>query len=171
MQFTKEHLTLAELGRVFGVDQKQVGQWLIAAGLRTAKGHPSPKAYRYDLISMADPGGWGWKHVWHADRTVEALVEMGRTPVLPPPKDLVKSLRLDGPFTVRAKADGFFEIVGGDDMVAVWVSGDWNARQVCRLLNTGHRLGVFKRPQPETPPAPEPAPTVTDGFVICGKGK
>jgi len=172
MQFTKEHLTLKELGRAFGVTKKEIGQWLMAAGLTTAKGKPSPAAYSHELISVLDPGGWGWQYIWHGQRTVEALVKVGRKPLVPPPKDLAVTPSLDGPFTAKAMSDDFFEIVGADDMAVVWVSGEWNAHQVCRLLNTGHRLGVFERPLPEArPPAIEPAPTVTDGFVICGKGK
>ena len=39
MRFRNEHLTLAELGRVFGVGEKEVGKWLIESIGRLVSRH------------------------------------------------------------------------------------------------------------------------------------
>ena len=163
MKFKKEHLTLAELGRVFGVGEKVIAKWLVELKLRSPKGYVLDSSY----VSFLKPMTWGQAHVWVAERTVEVLVMNGRNPVVPPPADLVEPAPLDGPFAIKARPSGLHEIVGQKGAVA-WVSGDRNAHHVCRLLNVGHRLGVFDRPQPNPLPAEEPASTEAGGFVIVG---
>lgn len=165
MKFKNEHLTLAELGRVFGVGEKDVGKWLIELRLRSPRGFPMDASY----VKLLKPQTWGQAHVWIADRTVEVLMMNGRNPVVPPPADLVEAAPLDGPFRINAHTCGLHEVVGQRGAVA-WVSGDRNAHQVCRLLNAGHRLGVLDRPQPEqlpeTLPAEKSGPIETAAFII-----
>lgn len=165
MKFKTEHLTLAELGRVFGVGEKEVGKWLIELRLRSPRGFPMDASY----VKFLKPQTWGQAHVWIAERTVEVLIMNGRNPVVPPPADLVEPAPLDGPFRIKAHTNGLHEVVGQMGAVA-WVSCDRNAHQVCRLLNVGHRLGVLNRPQPdqlqETPPAKRSAPIETAAFII-----
>lgn len=165
MRFKSEHLTLAELGRIFGVEEKEVGKWLIELRLRSPRGYPMDASY----VKLLKPQTWGQAHVWIAERTVEVLMMNGRNPVVPPPADLVEPAPLDGPFVIRACPNGLHEIVGLKGAVA-WVSGDRNAHQVCRLLNAGHRVGVLDRPQPEqlreTLPATRSEPIESAEFII-----
>lgn len=172
MKFTKQFLTLAELGRVFGVSEKMVGKWLTDMNLRTSKGKPSFTAHSEDWVTFVRSQSPNDKYVWRSKRTVAALVANGAKPVMPPPADLFTASDLDGPFKIRTNSDSHHEVVGANGEVEVWVAGDRNAQIVCQLLNVGHRLDVFQRPQSEqTPtlePPEEPAPTVTDGFVIYG---
>ncbi|MEI8381655.1 MAG: hypothetical protein WCJ09_16115 [Planctomycetota bacterium] len=165
MKFKSEHLTLAELGRVFGVSEKNVGKWLTELRLRSPRGYPMDASY----VKFLKPQTWGQAHVWIAERTVEVLMMNGWNPVMPPPPDLVEPAPLDGPFIIKACPNGLHEVVGQKGAVA-WVSGDRNAHQVCRLLNAGHRLGVLDRPQPEqlpeTQPAKRSAPFETAEFII-----
>lgn len=152
MRFKSEHLTLAELGRVFGVEEKEISKWLIELRLRSRRGYPMDASY----VKLLKPQTWGQAHVWIAERTVEVLIMNGRNPVVPPPADLVEPAPLDGPFIIKACPNGLHEIIGQKGAVA-WVSGDRNAHQVCRLLNAGHRLGVLDRPQLEQLPEMQPA--------------
>lgn len=165
MKFKNEHLTLAELGRVFGVEEKEISKWLIELRLRSPRGYPMDASY----VKLLKPQTWGQAHVWIAERTVEVLMMNGWNPVVPPPADLVEPAPLDGPFAIKACPNGLHEITGQMGAVA-WVSGDRNAHQVCRLLNAGHRLGVLDRPQPEllqeTQPAERSAPVESAEFII-----
>lgn len=165
MKFKNEHLTLAELGRVFGVEEKEVGRWLIELRLRSPRGYPMDASY----VKLLKPQTWGQAHVWIAERAVEVLMMNGWNPVVPPPADLVEPAPLDGPFTIKACHNGLHEIMGQKGAVA-WVSGDRNAHQVCRLLNAGHRVGVLDSPQPkqrlETQPAERSGPVETAEFII-----
>lgn len=165
MKFKSEHLTLAELGRVFGVEEKEVGKWLVELRLRSPRGFPMDASY----VKLLKPETWGQAHVWIAERTVEVLMMNGRNPVVPPPADLVEPAPLDGPFVIRACPNGLLEIMGQKGAVA-WVSGDRNAHQVCWLLNAGHRVGVLDRPQPkqrlETQPAEGSASFESAEFII-----
>ena len=167
MKFKKSHLTLAELGRIFGVSDKEVGKRLTEFRLRSPRGYPQDASY----VMFLKPQTWGQPHVWKSERTVEVLMLNGWTPVVPPPVDLVRPAPLDGPFTINCHKDGLYEIVGQGGAVA-WASGEQNAHQICRFLNTGHRLGVLQPTKPEKQPEPESseesAPAETKGFVIYG---
>lgn len=171
MKFKKPHLTLAELGRVFGISEAMIARRLTNMNLRTSKGKPSFKAFSEKWVTSA-PKDSNDKHVWHGHRTVAALVEEGLKPVVPPPTDLFTASHLDGPFKIRTNTDSPHEIVGANGEVEVWVTGELNAQIVCKLLNVGHRLRVLQGPQPEETPEPEPveepAHNVTDDFIILG---
>jgi hypothetical protein len=170
MKFKKQYLTLAELGRVFGISEAMMARRLTNMNLRTSKGKPSFKAFSEKWVAQSQTSND--KYVWHGQRTVAALVEDGMKPVVPPPTELFMPSNLEGPFKVRTNADSPHEIVGANGEVEVWVAGDLNAQIVCRLLNVGHRLRVFQRSQSEQTPEPEPVeePThnVTDDFIILG---
>ena len=172
MKFKKTYLTLDELGRLFGVSQKTVGKWLEKLGLRTSKGKPSLVAFSQNWVSFVQNRNTDDRHVWNAERTVAVFIENGMKSVVPPPTDLIVTSHLDGPFTIRTNSGSPNEIVGSNGEVAVWVSGDANARIVCRLLNVGHRLGVIESPKPEqqsenNPTEPD-TPSENMGFVIYG---
>ena len=171
MKFKKSHLTLAELGRVFGLSEARIAKSLTNMNLRTSKGKPSFKAFSEKWVTSNPAQSSNEKYVWHGQRTVAALVEDGSTIAVPPPMDLFAASNLDGPFKIRTNTNSPHEIVGANGEVEVWVAGDVNAQIVCKLLNVGHRLGVIQRPQSEqTPPEPEPvaqpAHNYTAGFII-----
>lgn len=172
MKLKNPYLTLAELGRVFGVSEAVIARRLTDINLRTSKGKPSFTAFSEKWVTSAHSQSSNDKYVWHGQRTAAALVENGAKPVVPPPTDLFAASHLDGPFKIRTNSDSPHEIVDANGEVEVWVSGDLNAQIVCRLLNVGHRLGVLQRPPPEQQPEPmpveEPALIETDGFIICG---
>lgn len=172
MKFTKQYLTLAELGRVFGISEAMIARRLTDLNLRTSNGKPSFTAFSERWVTSGHSQSSNDKHVWHGQRTVAALVENGAKPVVPPPTELFAASHLDGPFRIRTNTDSPHEIVGANGEVEVWVSGDLNAQIVCQLLNAGHRLGVLQRRQskqtPEPEPAEEPALIETDGFIIIG---
>lgn len=172
MKFKKPHLTLAELGRVFGISEAKIAKQLTDMNLRTSKGKPSFKAFSEKWVKSINSQDSNDKYVWHGQRTVAALVEDGKKPVVPPPTELFAPSNLDGPFKIRTNSDSPHEIVGANGEVEVWVAGDLNAQIVCKLLNVGHRLGVLQRPQSEQTPEPEPveapAHIETDGFIIIG---
>jgi len=176
MKFKKQYLTLTELGRVFGVVEREIGKRLINIGLRTLKRKPTFTAFHEGLATSSPNYSRSQdlddRYVWHSTRVVAALIENGSVPAIPPPANLLTTPILDGPFIVRSNTDALHEIVGESGSVAVWVAGDRNAQIVCQLLNVGHRLGVIKCPQPEqqpeTLPAEESVSTEKSGFVIYG---
>lgn len=158
MMFKQQFMNLTDIGRLFGKTTREVGKRLQEIGLRTAKGKPSDAAYRRDLIEVKNPGTWGWTYVWHAQRTSQQLIERGWKPIVPPPIDLVIPITPIGPFTVQSSA-GQFQILGADGEACVWMLDQITADKVCRVMNVGHRLGVFC---PSVPVVPHKVDVVVD---------
>jgi hypothetical protein len=137
-----------ELGRLFGVSCKIVGDWLFNIGLRTigrnGKKVPSRAAFEGAFVRQADNGRNGcYYYVWHREKTLAALVKAGYKPVIPQ-QDADQPIRQDrlvGPFESRINDAGVFEMVGADGSVAALVRGDGNAEKVVNLLNLAFRHG------------------------------
>lgn len=167
MNFKKENLTLAELGRVFGVSAKEVGRWLSESGLRTARGNPTYLACDEGFSEHRSNGSWGGNWVWHAERTVATLIEDGHRPASPPPGDLFAPSRLKGPFTCRTTESGTYEIIGEDGMPVVWTLGKGNAETLAKLMSLADQHGIFERAAASKPkPEPVTEPVEKEGFVI-----
>ena len=70
---------LTELGQMFGVSSHDMGNWLVAIGLRTDDKKPSREAFAGGYVDQAPTnrgfGGYYW--VWDRERTVAALEEKG----------------------------------------------------------------------------------------------
>jgi len=132
------HLSQTEIGKLFGVSCKVIGDWLVEVGLRTLDRKPSRKAFEGGFVSQTalDSGGYFYK--WEAEKTIKALEEGGHRRKTP-----VSSGRIRGPFTSRKSSENGYEILGGDGTVSVWVIGEWNAGVVTRLLNLGYEHGKF----------------------------
>ena len=165
MNFKKEHVTQTELGQIFGVSPQVVGDWLVEVGLRSDKKRPSTYAHSGGYVDTLSNRSWGYKWVWHAKKTVAALIEAGHHPVSPPPGDLIEAATLKGPFNCRRNENGTHEIIGSDGFPTVWVIGDQNAKVVTKLMNLAADRGVFERAKPQ-PPAQQPERVETDGFMI-----
>ena len=132
------YLTQTELGKLFGVSCKVVGDWLIEVGLRTLDRRPTRKAFEGGFVSQAslDTGGYFYK--WDDEKTIKALEEGGHKRKTP-----VSSGRIKGPFSFQKSSENGYEILGGDGTVSVWAVGEWNADVVTRLLNIGYDHGKF----------------------------
>jgi hypothetical protein len=73
-----QHLSLTELGHLYGVSSHIMGRWLKDMGLRTADNQPSDRAIRDGYVSKrpsTQPGSYFW--VWHSKKTIEALTKAG----------------------------------------------------------------------------------------------
>ena len=69
-----DHLSLTELGRLYGVSSHVVGRWLKGLGLRTQDGRPSPEAHAQGYVAQRpsrQPGTYFW--IWHAAKTTAIL--------------------------------------------------------------------------------------------------
>ncbi len=159
MNFRFKHMTLTQIGEVFGVSNQQVGKWLAKLGLRTDKHKPSKAAFDGGYVEMGPSRGQGYNWVWNSAKTVDALVRVGHRPALHPASELLAPSLLNGPFEHRPNAQYGHEVVSGDGSVVVWVRGDRNARLVCDLLNVAHRHGIVER----VLTAPDPAEKGTVG--------
>jgi len=139
--FKFKHMTLTQLGQLFGVTSHRVGKWLVDIGLRTNEGRPSAQAHRGQFVETAPSRNQGYIWAWHAERTVAALEEAGHHRVSPPPLDLVEPPALVDPFSLRPAEGGAFDIVSADGGVGVRVWGSTNAALVRKLLDLAARYG------------------------------
>ena len=62
MTYTFKHMTLTQLGQLFGVSSHNVGKWLKSLGLRDEEGLPTKKAHdgRYCKQTLAGDKGTLW---------------------------------------------------------------------------------------------------------------
>ena len=127
-----------ELGRLYGVSCKVLGDWLIESGLRTRDRKPSQKAFEGGFVSQASLTNGGYYYKWHREKTINALKEAGHRPKTP-----VSTGKIVGPFTARQSSENGYEVLGGDGTVSIWIIGRWNAQIVTKLLNLAYRYGLF----------------------------
>jgi len=130
------YLNQTELGKLYGVSCKVVGDWLIEVNLRTLDRRPSRKAFEEGFVSQASLTNGGYYYKWDRDKTVKALEEAGhwaRTPV--------STGRIIGPFTARQSSENGYEVVSGDGTTSISIRGEWNADVVTRLLNLAYKHG------------------------------
>jgi hypothetical protein len=74
----EQHLSLTELGHLFGVSSHVMGRWLKAIGLRTADNQPSDRAFQEGYVTQRpsrNPGTFYW--VWNLPKTIDALTKAG----------------------------------------------------------------------------------------------
>lgn len=129
-----KHLSLTQLGTVFGVTSHKLGFWLVQAGLRTANMSPSPRAFSEGFVKRCQNGN-GYFYVWQMAKTIAVLEAAGHR-------------RIDfliAPFEFR-KGKKLFEIVDANGSVGVWAAGEEYARQVAHLLNVAHKHGRLPSP-------------------------
>ena len=116
--FRYEHMTLTQIGEIFGNTSHQVGKWLVQIGLRTQAKRPSSAAFDGKFVTQGPSrsiDGYNW--VWHSVRTVVALEKAGHRRIPNPPPYLVDPPVLIGPFVSRANEANGFDIVN-DDVVS-----------------------------------------------------
>lgn len=148
MKFRYEYMTLGQIGEVFGTSSHQTGRWLAKIGLRVEGKQglkPSREAYAGGFVKDVPSRNQGYCWAWHAEKTVKALEEAGHEVCLSPGSELLAPARLNGPFTQRTHPQFGHEVVNGDGSVTVWVTGEDNARFLCRLLNLADKNGLVSR--------------------------
>ena len=128
-------LSQRQLGELFGVSSHVIGRWLVAAGLRTTDNKPSQYAHEHHYCERTQNGPTGYFWTWDRLKTIKALEADGHVRV-----DLPSAAEptLKGPFQSRKSGD-FFELVGADGAVSIWVEGDKIANFVTALLNVAHK--------------------------------
>lgn len=123
MDDESKHLSLTQLGAVFGVTSHKVGFWLVQAGFRTADKSPSPRAFTDGFVKRCQNGS-GYFYVWHMGKTIAVLEAAGHRRI-----DV-----LVGPFEFR-QGKKLFEIADANGSVGVWAAGEEYARLLVHLLN------------------------------------
>lgn len=154
MKFRYEHMSLTQIGEVFGTTSHQVGRWLTQIGLRyeSKQGKkPSRDAYAGGFVKDVPSRNQGYCWVWHVEKTVKALEGAGHKVAIQPGHELLAPCRLNGPFQCRTNPQFGHEVVNGDGTVAVCVTGEDNARFLTRLLNLADKHGVVARVLGHTP--------------------
>ena len=149
---SSEFMSLTEIGKVYNESCKTIGKKLIAIGLRTADGNPSPKALDGGYCGLRPTGRGPIPHnfvVWHAEKTLAALEQAGYKRVRQEQQAAVPKApphRLVGPFTLRRSSENGYQIVDGGDgaVVSVWVYGLEAAQQVLKLLNLAYQYGKLR---------------------------
>ncbi len=148
MKFRYEYMTLTQIAEVFGAISHQVGRWLTDIGLRyesKAGKKPTREAYAGGYVKDVPSRGQGYIWAWNSEKTVKALEAAGHEVRIQPGSELLAPCTLNGPFEHRKHPQFGFEVVNGDGTVAVLVTGEENARFLCRLLNLAHGHGVVAR--------------------------
>lgn len=148
MKFRYEHMTLSQIGEVFGTTSHQVGRWLTNIGLRyeSKQGKkPSREAYTGGYVKDVPSKGQGHFWVWHSERTIKALEEAGHKVHIQPGHELFAPCRLNGPFRCHPNEHFGHQVVNGDGTVAVCVTGEENARFLTSLLNLADKHGIVRR--------------------------
>jgi len=129
-----EHLTITQLGDVFGVTRNVMGQYLVEIGLRVREDrglYPSTKAIERGYCKATEDQHGISFVVWHRLKTIKALEAAGYEQIRSKPAPT----KLDGPFSVEANGESGFTINCGDGATAIWVFGQDNARTVAAALN------------------------------------
>lgn len=130
------YLTQTELGKLFGVSCKVVGDWLIEVGLRTIDRKPTRTAFDGGFVSQAALNAGGYFYKWDDEKTIKALEEGGHRRKTP-----VSSGRIRGPFSFRKSSENGYEVLSGDGTVSIWIVGESNVDFVVRLLNLAYEHG------------------------------
>jgi hypothetical protein len=143
--FRFKHMTLTQIGELFGVTSHQVGKWLVEIGLRTPGKRPNREAFAGGYVKQGPSRNQGYNWCWESVKTVKALEIAGHRQIPNPPPGLVDPPMLNGPFQVRPNTSNSFDIVNGDGSVAVVVTGEQNAGFLVKVLNLADRGGVIAR--------------------------
>jgi hypothetical protein len=144
--FHYDHMTLTQIGQLFGVSSHQIGKWLVEPGLRTSKNRPSSMAHENGFV-MQGPSRGGTGYIWvrHSEKTVAALQAKGHQRIPNPPPWLVDAPRLCGPFEKRANDQNSIDVVNDDGSVCLVVTGEANAAVLVKVLNAAHKSGYLDR--------------------------
>ena len=141
MKFKFKYMTQTQLGKLYGVSSHKIGQWLVAAGLRSTDKRPSCEAHNDGFCTTGPSGTNGYHWVWHSEKTVRALQDNGHFVIADAPPELIEQTVLNGPF----HAGKGKEILNGDGSVAITAMNAESTRIVLKLLNMAHRHGVIER--------------------------
>ena len=145
MTYRFAHMSLTQLGELFGVSNQIIGKWLKGLGLRDEEGLPTKKAHEGRFCKQAIAGEKGTLWVWQSEKAVAALKKDGHPLLLNPPQDLISPAILNGPFTVRTTANSICVIENADGSDCIWVNNKMTADVVVRLLNAAHKSGHIDR--------------------------
>ena len=148
MKFRYEHMTLTQIGQIFGTSSHEIGKWLTEIGLRYESNFgkkPSRRAFTEGYVVSVSSRGEGYLWAWHAQKTVAALQDAGHQVKIQPGHELLAPCFLNGPFECRPSPSIGFEIVNGDGSVAVNAVGEKNALFVTRLLNLADQSGFLAK--------------------------
>ncbi len=143
--FRFKHMTLTQIGELFGATSHQVGKWLVEIGLRTPNKRPSQEAFAGGYVEQGPSRNQGYNWCWHSEKTVKALEVAGHRRIPNPPPGLVDPAILNGPFRTRPNSTNSIDIVNGDGSVAVVATGERNAIFVTKLLNLADQHQVVAR--------------------------
>ena len=149
--FKFKHMTLTQLGELFGATSHEVGKWLVEIGLRTPEKRPSREAFTGGYVEQGPSRNQGYNWCWDSEKTVKALEAAGHRRIPNPPPALVDPPLLNGPFKARPNNSNGFDIVNGDGSVAVVVTGEKNAVFLVKFLNHADQGGVIARHLPKPP--------------------
>lgn len=149
MKFKFQYMTQTQLGKLYGVSSHKIGQWLVAAGLRSQDKRPSVEAHDGGFCTTGPSGTNGYHWVWHSEKTVRALQNKGHFVIADAPPELVEQPILNGPF----RSGTGKEILNGDGSLAITTMNVESAHIVLRVLNMAHRHGVIERMTTATKPA------------------
>ena len=141
-------MDLNELGRLFGVNGRQIGLRLKTLGLRSQWGAPTRQAEDRQLIDYSYERHGTYTKLWHVVRTVKLLEDAGLELASPAPTDLLEPPVLVGPFCIAELKHDQWQIVGSNGETAIVVTGEGNARVVMRVMNVAHRAEVLARKLP-----------------------
>jgi hypothetical protein len=154
------HLTQTQIGHYFGVTAAVVGRWLKEVGLRGSDGFPASTAVAAGDAERRSISGTDSFWVWRKDQVVSLLEAAGHRRVsaaataAPPPNTPVAqpaSPSAPSPLPphnasmfVRARRDGWHEIVWPDHVARTWVEGEDLARQVAGVLTLALKFGKVR---------------------------
>ncbi len=145
MKFRFAHMSLTQLGELFGVTSHKIGKWLKDLDLRDEESLPTKKAHEGRYCKQTSAGEKCTLWVWETEKTVAVLKKEGHPMLLDPPRDLVSPAILNGPFTVRATANSICVIENADGSDCVRVNNSMTAEVIVRLLNAAHKSGHLYR--------------------------
>jgi len=137
-----EFLTITQLGHIFGVGRRVMGQWLVKAGLRDSELNPSRHALDNGLCKMIRNDRDIVFVAWHRNKSIAALRAAGYAPSCEQPETILAT-GLVGPFSMHPTSEDGFQIRNGDGTCCVFVRGQRVAKQVVALFNYVDGRGGF----------------------------
>lgn len=145
MKYLREYMDMVEIGRLFGVSGRQIGSRLKKLGLRDHFGNPSTQAKNQRLIDYDYERHGTYTKLWHVEMTVRILEEAGLELASPAPTDLIQPPDITGPFSIKETDCDQWQLVGSNGEVAIFVTGETNAKVVQRVMNIAHRAGMLEK--------------------------
>ena len=143
-----EHLTITQLGDLFGITRNKMGKRLEQIGLRrrdvrTRQLRPSQTAFEGGFVKQVPSRGDGYMYVWHREKTIKALEGAGFVPVrndLEADAEAPEYPRLVSPFRVQGMGGVTYAITNRDGASCMNVAGKENAEIIAAILNRSDDL-------------------------------